>query len=52
MACEVCQQLAPNNFRYGEDRRSFVFTQPRNAEEEKQCEEAVTNCPLEAVKSD
>ena len=52
MACEVCQQLAPNNFRNAEDNHSFVFGQPRNAEEEKQCEEAVTNCPLEAVKSD
>ena len=52
LACETCQQVAPNNFRYGENGLSFVFSQPSSFEEEKQCEEAVTNCPMEAVKND
>ena len=52
LACEACQQVAPNNFRYAEDGLSFVFNQPGSLEEEKQCEEAVANCPLAAVKSD
>ena len=51
LACQACQEVAPNNFRY-EDGLSFVFSQPKSLEEEKQCEEAVTNCPLEAVRSD
>jgi len=52
LACEACQQVAPNNFRYGETGFSYVFSQPSSPEEEKQCQEAVNNCPLEAVKND
>ena len=51
LACQACQEVAPNNFRY-EDGLSFVFSQPKSLEEEKQCEEAVANCPLAAVKGD
>jgi ferredoxin len=52
LACETCQQVAPNNFRYGENGLSFVFSQPSSPEEEKQCQEAVTDCPMEAVRND
>ena len=52
LACEACQQVAPNNFRYGENGLSYVFKQPSTTDEEKQCQEAVSDCPMEAVKSD
>jgi len=31
---------------------SFVFKQPMNAEEERLCQKAVEECPLEAVGND
>lgn len=52
LACEVCQTVAPNNFRYGDNGLSYVFKQPSDPEEVKQCEEAVDGCPLEAVRND
>lgn len=52
LACESCQVEAPNNFRYGEDRLSFVFKQPATPEEVEQCEKAVECCPMEAVRND
>ena len=52
VACEACQDAAPNNFRYGENGLSFVFKQPVNSEEADQCQEAVDCCPMEAVRSD
>lgn len=50
LACETCQTVAPKNFRYGNDGLSYVFKQPSDPEEVKQCEEAVFLCPLEAVR--
>jgi len=52
LACENCQLVAPNNFRYGKNGLSYVCKQPTNPEEVKQCEQAVADCPLEAVRSD
>jgi ferredoxin len=52
LACQACQELAPNNFRYGEDQQSFVFKQPSSAEETEQCQRAVEYCPMEAVRND
>ena len=52
LACEVCQYVAPNHFRYGEYGMSYVFQQPTTPEEIKQCEEAVVGCPVEAVRED
>lgn len=52
LACEACQSAAPKNFRYGDNGLSYVFKQPTDPEEVKQCEEAVSDCPMEAVRSD
>ncbi|HEV8430075.1 MAG TPA: ferredoxin [Pyrinomonadaceae bacterium] len=52
LACESCQVVAPNNFRYGDNGLSYVFKQPSDPEELKQCEEAVDYCPMEAVRND
>ena len=49
LACEACQYVAPNNFRYGEYGMSYVFKQPTTAEELRQCEEAMDGCPLAAI---
>jgi ferredoxin len=52
LACETCQSVAPKNFRYGEVGLSYVFKQPSDPEEVKQCVEAVFYCPMEAVRDD
>jgi ferredoxin len=52
LACETCQSVAPNNFRYGKNGLSYVFRQPSDPIEVMGCEEAVAGCPMEAVRSD
>jgi len=52
LACESCQDAAPNNFRYGENGLSFVFKQPDTPEEVERCQQAVDRCPMETVRSD
>ena len=52
LACESCQIIAPNNFRYGEDGQSSFFKQPGMPGEEAQCREAVNSCPMEAIRGD
>jgi ferredoxin len=48
--CELCRELAPRNFeRNDADGRSYVATQPINADEEKACVEALYECPVEAI---
>lgn len=51
--CDLCRETAPNNFKRNEEGGfSYVFKQPENEEEVKQCEEAIANCPVEAIGSD
>jgi ferredoxin len=52
LACEVCQVAAPDNFRYGDDIMSHVFKQPTNAEEAEQCNQALLECPMAAIRDD
>jgi ferredoxin len=41
------------NFTRDEERgHSFVFKQPQTLEEESQCQEAMQNCPVEAIGDD
>lgn len=50
--CSLCVQLAPNNFRESDaGDHDYVFKQPENAEELASCEEAKTQCPVEAIGS-
>ena len=51
--CDLCNELAPTNFKSAEtDDHSIVFKQPDNEEEEEQCNEALEACPVEAIGSD
>ena len=48
--CEVCRDIAPDNFKRKSDKRySFVYRQPRNEVEEGLCKEAMETCPVEAI---
>lgn len=51
--CTTCVEVAPNNFRFDDDKLgSYVFRQPENPEEVAACEEAVACCPHEAIFND
>ena len=52
LACESCQDAAPNNFRYGENGLSFVFKQPDTPEEVERWQQAVDRGPMEAIRND
>jgi len=48
--CDLCRETAPENFTRNEDGGfSYVVKQPANDEEEKQCQEAMEGCPVEAI---
>jgi ferredoxin len=51
--CDLCRQTAPNNFARDEKSgHSFVFQQPRSDQEVAECQEAMQNCPVEAIGGD
>jgi ferredoxin len=51
LACEVCVDDAPNIFRMA-DGMSHVYKQPATPEEERQCQEAINTCCVEAIRDD
>ena len=51
--CSVCSDAAPKNFRMSDDEdHDICFRQPQDARELAQCEEAMANCPVEAIGDD
>jgi ferredoxin len=51
--CDLCNELAPVNFKSAEsDDHSIVFKQPEGDEENEQCVEAQEACPVEAIGND
>lgn len=51
--CDLCRTTAPDNFKQNPDEGfSFVYKQPTTPEEEKLCQEALEECPVEAIGSD
>lgn len=51
--CDLCRETAPENFRRNEDGGySFVFKQPASPDEDKQCQDAMEGCPVEAIGND
>jgi len=51
--CSLCVELAPLNFKESEDGdHDTVYKQPVGDEEEKQCLEALLQCPVEAIGND
>ena len=49
---ECCIEIAPNNFRLGEDYCAYVFKQPGTPDEEAKCREALETCPTAAIRDD
>lgn len=51
--CDLCRTTAPNNFKQNPDEGySFVYKQAETPEEEKLCQEAMDECPVEAIGHD
>jgi ferredoxin len=51
--CDLCRELAPENFERNEDEGySYVYKQPDGEEEKALCEEARESCPVEAIGDD
>ncbi|HKI84914.1 MAG TPA: ferredoxin [Candidatus Krumholzibacteria bacterium] len=51
--CDLCRQTAPANFERNEDEGySYVYKQPETKEELEQCQEALEECPVEAIGQD
>ncbi len=49
IASDFCVAAAPNNFKMDESGHAYVFKQPENEEEERQCREALAGCPVSAI---
>ncbi len=53
ISCGACIDAAPNNFKESDDGdHDVVFKQPENEEEEKQCQDAIAECPVECIGDD
>jgi ferredoxin len=51
--CDLCRQTAPLNFeRDDQGGYSYVFRQPESEEELHACEEALDECPVDAIGRD
>ena len=51
--CDLCRQTAPDNFERNEDDGySYVSKQPETDEEAELCQEALEECPVEAIGDD
>lgn len=51
--CDLCRTTAPENFKQNADEGySFVYKQPESDEEKKACQDAMDECPVEAIGSD
>jgi len=51
ISCHACVNVAGTNFKMGEE-QAYVFKQPENEEEEKQCQSALEICPVGAIESE
>lgn len=50
--CDLCRQTAPENFDRSDNGYSFVKKQPLTPEEETACQQALSECPVEAIGND
>lgn len=51
--CSLCTDIAPSNFKESDDGdHDFVYKQPVNDEERKQCLDALEQCPVDAIGQD
>ena len=49
--CGNCSEVAPENFAQGED-FYYVYKQPVNDEENENCQQALEECPVDAIGDD
>lgn len=50
IACSKCDEIAPTSFKTSEDGdHNFVYRQPESLEEREAAEEALEECPVEAI---
>lgn len=47
--CDLCRSTAPQNFERSSDGYSFVTKQPVTEHELKACDQAMRECPVEAI---
>jgi ferredoxin len=51
--CDLCREMCPECFRRDEDSGySVVFKQPEDEDEIAMCEDAMENCPVNAIGDD
>ncbi len=51
--CDLCRQTAPDNFERNEDEGySYVKKQPEGDDELQACQDAMEECPVEAIGDD
>ena len=51
--CDLCREIAPNNFKRDDEvGSSVVYKQPVDEDEVKQCQIALSDCPVEAIGND
>ena len=50
--CNLCRELAPDNFTDHEDGYSYVYNQPKDQGQADACLDAMENCPVEAIGDD
>jgi len=51
--CDLCRQTAPDNFERNEDEGySYVHKQPEGDDEIQACQDAMEECPVEAIGDD
>ena len=50
IGCGLCTETAPDNFEFNENEEyAYVYKQPENDEEKKACQEALEDCPSDAI---
>ena len=51
--CDQCREIAPNIFKRDDATgHSYVFRQPETSDEEALCQQAMEDCPVEAIGND
>lgn len=51
--CDLCRETSPENFRRNDEEGfSYVYKQPETDEERELSQEALENCPVEAIGND
>lgn len=47
--CDLCRTTAPQNFERSDEGYSFVARQPTTPHEQAACDQALRECPVEAI---